>query len=336
MSSGIMCLVIVAVALPIRSNSRPLSSPERSDDVKSSISEQNDLTTATYVNSAAEPFSFDSTNPCVGLSCEGVDDSFCTVVAKCGKQFPVFLDSLGRMATCKNGQPLDLENVTSPFACPTDPCSGASCSLYPEATCFVTECSCKPLWLLPSGVEANCLPADKRDTKTNVKSPSGSVALPIRSNSRPLSSPERSDDEKQSSISEQNDLTTVTHANSAAELFSFDSTNPCVGLSCEGVDDSFCTVVAKCGKQFPVFLDSLGRMATCKNGQPLDLENVTSPFACPTDPCSGASCSLYPEATCFVTECSCKPLWLLPSGVEANCLPVDKRDTKGSQCSQHS
>ena len=48
MSSVIMCLVIVAVALPIRSNSRPLSSSERSDDEKqSSISEQNDLTTAT-------------------------------------------------------------------------------------------------------------------------------------------------------------------------------------------------------------------------------------------------------------------------------------------------
>ena len=137
------------------------------------ISERNAHVEEPVNRLVAEPFSFDSTNPCVGLSCEGVDDSFCTVVAKCGKQFPVFLNSLGRMATCKNGQPLDLENVTSPFACPTDPCSGASCSLYLEATCFVTECSCKPLWLLPSGVEANCLPVDKRDTKTNVKSPPG-------------------------------------------------------------------------------------------------------------------------------------------------------------------
>ena len=158
---------MVAVALPMSSHSRPLS-PERSDDVKRSG--QIDLAAATQVNSAVEPFSFDSTNPCVGLSCEGVDDSFCTVVDKCGKQLPIFLDYMGKMAACKNGQPLDLKNVTSHFVCPTDPCFGASCSLYPEATCFVVECSCKPLWLLPSGVEANCFPIDKRDTKANLNS----------------------------------------------------------------------------------------------------------------------------------------------------------------------
>ena len=146
MSSGIMCLVIVAVALPIRSNSRPLSSPERSDDVKSSISEQNDLTTAAYVNSAAEPFSFDSTNPCVGLSCEGVDDSFCTVVAKCGKQFPVFLDSLGRMATCKNGQPLDIWR-TSHLPSPVQPT---------HVPVLRVRCTPKPRALSPNAAVNRC------------------------------------------------------------------------------------------------------------------------------------------------------------------------------------
>ena len=121
------------------------------------------------INRAVEPFSFDPTNPCAGLSCDGVDDSICTVVVKCGNQIPVFLDALGRMATCKNTQQrLDLKNITSPVPCPADPCAGASCSLYPEAVCFVTECSCKPIWLLPSGVEVNCLPVDKHVTRTDI------------------------------------------------------------------------------------------------------------------------------------------------------------------------
>ena len=154
LSSGIVFSVIVAVALLNRSNGRPLS--VKSNDMKRS--EQS-------VNNTVKLFSFDPTNPCADLSCEGVDDSFCTVVTKCGKQLPVFLDSLGRVAACKNIQPLDVKNITSPVVCPTDPCSSASCLLYPEAVCFVTECSCKSMWLLPTGVEVNCFPVDKRDTR---------------------------------------------------------------------------------------------------------------------------------------------------------------------------
>ena len=162
-ASVAMFFAILAAALPTRSNCRPLSNNSGMKSV--TVSEQNNLTTTVPVNRAVEPFSFDPTNPCAGLSCDGVDDSICTVVVKCGNPIPVFLDALGRIATCKNTQQrLDLKNITSPVPCPADPCSGASCSLYPEAMCFVTECSCKPIWLLPSGVEVNCLPVDKHVT----------------------------------------------------------------------------------------------------------------------------------------------------------------------------
>ena len=153
--------IILAAALTLhRSNGRPLS--VKNSDMKRS--EQSNLTIAS-VNNTVELFSFDPTNPCADLSCEGVDDSFCIVVTKCGKLLPVFLDSLGRVAACKNIQPLDVKNITSPVVCLTDPCSSASCPLYPEAVCFVTECSCKSMWLLPSGVEVNCFPVNKRDTR---------------------------------------------------------------------------------------------------------------------------------------------------------------------------
>ena len=175
-ASVAMFFAILAAALLTHSDCRPLSNNSGMKSV--TVSEQNDLTTTVPVNSAVEPFSFDPTNPCAGLSCDGVDDSICTVVVKCGNPIPVFLDALGRIAMCKNTQQrLDLKNITSPVPCPADPCSGASCSLYPEAMCFVTECSCKPIWLLPSGVEVNCLPVDKRRARPDAVSGSACAHL---------------------------------------------------------------------------------------------------------------------------------------------------------------
>lgn len=102
-----------------------------------------------------------------------------------------------------------------------------------------------------------------------------------------------------------------------------DPSNPCANLTCAGVDDAMCAVVTKCGRQIPLFVDSAGQLVDCPNS-PTNINEIT---CCQNDPCAGnVSCSQHPEAVCFTTEC-CRPLWLLPSGVEVNCLLVDKRDT---------
>ena len=117
--------------------------------------------------------------------------------------------------------------------------------------------------------------------------------------------------------------------------FTFDPISPCANLSCAGVDNAICAVVAKCGRQFPVFLDPKGQLAECTNSQ-MSVEEITCTVPCQVDPCAGnVSCPLYPEAMCFISECDCTALWLLPTGVEVNCFPVDKRDTSsGSGCAQ--
>lgn len=106
-----------------------------------------------------------------------------------------------------------------------------------------------------------------------------------------------------------------------------DPSSPCANLTCAGVGDAVCAVVTKCGRQIPLFIDSTGQLVDCPNS-PTNIDEILCTGSCRDDPCArNVSCPKYPEAMCFTSECDCKALWLLPSGVEVNCLSVDKRET---------
>lgn len=107
----------------------------------------------------------DPSNPCANLTCAGVENALCAVVTKCGRHIPVFIDPSGQLVDCPDS-PTSVQDVLCNATCRDDPCArNVSCPRYPEAMCFTSECECKAMWLLPSGVEVKNCSADTRDTR---------------------------------------------------------------------------------------------------------------------------------------------------------------------------
>ena len=105
-------------------------------------------------------YTFDPTNPCLGLNCTGVKDAYCAVVSKCGVEYPIFLTEDLGLASCENypkGQPVDFEALRCTKVCARDPCENAQCKQNRDAICFVSGCSCKAVWVnLDTGMEVDC------------------------------------------------------------------------------------------------------------------------------------------------------------------------------------
>ena len=99
-------------------------------------------------------------NPCYTASCPDHPEAMCMVTSRCGKDIAVFVDEELRTVNCNSNLPCDL---LPPTFCPDDPCLGAYCDGYPDAICVVTECDCKPSFMLPDGSTPTCT---SRDTFT--------------------------------------------------------------------------------------------------------------------------------------------------------------------------
>ncbi len=93
---------------------------------------------------------------CSNLVCEGNPEAFCAEVSKCGRSIPFFMMPDGELAKCDNGQPSDLSTISCTSICSENPCAGLSCPSFPEAMCMTSSCDCKPLWLLPRGIQVDC------------------------------------------------------------------------------------------------------------------------------------------------------------------------------------
>ena len=112
-----------------------------------------------------KPVSRDESDPCNGLECEGNENAFCAVVSKCGRNFPLFLTENGQLAVCAN-QPTDLNSIVCTGTCTEKPCAGKSCPLFPDAQCLTSGCDCKAMWILPSGVQVDCLSGEHVSPET--------------------------------------------------------------------------------------------------------------------------------------------------------------------------
>ena len=98
------------------------------------------------------------------------------------------------------------------------------------------------------------------------------------------------------------------------------SSDPCDAATCPDHPEAMCMVTSRCGQDIAVFVDEELRTVNCNNHLPCDL---LPPTFCPDDPCLGAYCHGYPDAICVVTECDCKPSFMLPDGSKPACDNVD-------------
>ena len=98
------------------------------------------------------------------------------------------------------------------------------------------------------------------------------------------------------------------------------SSDPCETATCPDHLEAMCMVTSRCGKDIAVFVNEELRTVNCNSNLPCDL---LPPTFCPDDPCLGAYCHGYPDAICVVTECDCKPSFMLPDGSKVTCANVD-------------
>ena len=92
-------------------------------------------------------------DPCEAATCPDHPEAMCMVTSRCGRDIAVFVDEDFRTVNCNINEPCDL---LPPSFCPDDPCLGLQCDGYPNAICVVTECDCKPSFMLPDGSTASC------------------------------------------------------------------------------------------------------------------------------------------------------------------------------------
>ena len=89
--------------------------------------------------------SLSAVDPCEAATCPDHPEAMCMVTSRCGRDIAVFVDQDINTVNCDSTQPC---NLLPPSFCPDDPCMGITCDTYPNAICVVTECDCKPSFML--------------------------------------------------------------------------------------------------------------------------------------------------------------------------------------------
>ncbi|CAF4808071.1 unnamed protein product [Rotaria sp. Silwood1] len=93
-------------------------------------------------------------DPCSVSTCPG-DKSATCVSNYCGECTALWYGADGNLANCNNTSscPPDQPEVQ----CFADPCQGAACSAYPNATCVANYCGgCNTEWFTDSGKQVQC------------------------------------------------------------------------------------------------------------------------------------------------------------------------------------
>ncbi|CAF5012180.1 unnamed protein product [Rotaria sp. Silwood1] len=93
-------------------------------------------------------------DPCSRSACPG-DKSATCVSNYCGECTALWYGADGNLANCNNTSscPPDQPEVQ----CFADPCQGATCSAYPNATCAANYCGgCNTEWFTDSGKQVQC------------------------------------------------------------------------------------------------------------------------------------------------------------------------------------
>lgn len=110
-----------------------------------------------FTEAPVEREALSTADPCDAASCPDYPEAMCMVTSRCGKDVVVFVDEDLKTVKCNSNEPCDL---LPPTFCPDDPCQGVYCDGYPDAICVVTECDCKPSFMLPDGSKPICANAD--------------------------------------------------------------------------------------------------------------------------------------------------------------------------------
>ena len=92
---------------------------------------------------------------CANHTCYEDPGSECVVVRRCGRRFPVFVNSQQTISEiCK--QPKEAEDNL----CPDNNTCDTVCPVYQhiKATCFASKCDCShgPVWVFADGTEHQC------------------------------------------------------------------------------------------------------------------------------------------------------------------------------------